>query len=190
MNLNPGTSHVYYRGASDTWSSSDTHYVQSPWTSLQVTSQTGWGALPGAIGHFTGCKGRKSWDCRNLLWDVKWRIWKPGKGEIKVVWEGGSVENREKRGQKGLVMCKQLLVSTLVWSCPLPDMYNLSCSLSKLHFWVTGYSVWMCTYGGPSARYWREDHGSEDLCIHGAGRCSIWGCARQCVITREYHKLD
>lgn len=126
----------------------------------------------------------------NLLWDVKWREWKPGKGAIKVVWEGGSVENREKRGQKRLVMCKQLLASTLVWSCPLPDMYNLSCSLSKLHFWVTGYSVWMCTYGGPSASYWREDHGSEDLCIHGAGRCSIWGCARQCVITREYHKLD
>lgn len=67
------------------------------------------------------------------------------------------MENKEKRGQKRLVMCKQLLVSTLVWSCPLPDMYNLSCSLSKLHFWVTGYSVWMCTYGGPSASYWTMD---------------------------------
>lgn len=71
------------------------------------------------------------------------------------------MENREKRGQKGLVMCKQLLVSSLVWLCPLPDEHNLSCLLNKLHFWVTDYSVCTCMYGGPSASYWREDHGSE-----------------------------
>lgn len=54
-------------------------------------------------------------------------------GDVEVVWGERSMESRGKRRENGLLTCKQVLLSTLVWPRPLPDQHSLSHFLIKLH---------------------------------------------------------
>lgn len=75
---------------------------------------------------------RKSY---RYLWDLEWL-------SKEQLWE-----NRGMRGWKRLVMCKQQMVTIVVWPCPMPDQRSLS-FLIKFHFWsfswVSG-SLPLCT---------------------------------------------
>ena len=61
-------------------------------------------------------------------------------------------ENKEIRLYKEVVACKGMLVSMLVWQCPVPGQHSLLCLLTKLYFylssWVRGSSLCMYLYGG------------------------------------------
>lgn len=57
-----------------------------------------------------------------------------GKGGMKVVWGGTSVEKqRDKRDQ---FYVDRLLIITLTCSCPAPDQCSLSHRLTMVHFKV------------------------------------------------------
>lgn len=48
--------------------------------------------------------------------------------------EGISMEKEDMKGDKNDKLCaNRLLVSTLLWPCPVPDHHSLSCLLIKLH---------------------------------------------------------
>lgn len=89
------------------------------------------------MGLVTGGRGRASWDCTKFAVGCLVEETKVGRGgDIEVVWGESSMEIRGKRRENGLVTCKQLLLSTLVWPRPLPDQHSLSHFLIKLHFFL------------------------------------------------------
>lgn len=104
-------------------------------------------------GHLPPWGHRKSY---RYLWDLEWL----GK---KQVWE-----NRGIRGWKRLVMCRQQMVTVLVWPCPM--LYQRSLSfLIKFHLWpfswVSG-SLPLCT----RVSEWQQlewDQNSHRLCACG-----------------------
>lgn len=80
------------------------------------------------------------------LWGVLRRKQKLGTGEIKAVWEGGSVEIREEEDKRG--WCKLFLAYTFFHLCPLPGHPSLSC-LPNTHTAPVG----LCVFGSPSGSH-------------------------------------
>lgn len=127
----------------------------------QKTSQTE-GSQPGGIGHFTDAGSVQN------LWGVFWRKQNLGKGETKVLWEGGSVEIREKGDKRSWY--KLFLAHTVFQLGPLPGHPSLSC-LPNTHT--------APEFGGLSGNHWEETTGP------GQRHCSVLLMMRSKIYCEE-----